>query len=269
MAVQDGSSLQDGAGSAVRRAWCVWLAVSLVLLGLVFNTFYLFHNCPIDLSGDEAHYWEWSRHLDYGYYSKPPGIAWVIAAAIRIGDALGITGNESGTELMPVMRMAAVLFGTCSGLISLLLARRIFRDDRAALAVIVLSAAVPMFAVGGLLITIDSPMYLCWGATVYCLWRAIEKSEIRNPKSEIAGHESRLTAHVSRLTRHGMVVRRRIRLRRRDALQTGVDRDSSLRGHRGGGGSGHSAGVQVAPRRRGDRFDAAVAGAGGDLEFAA
>jgi hypothetical protein len=32
----------------------------------------------IDLSPDEAQYWTWSKTLDVGYYSKPPGIAWEI-----------------------------------------------------------------------------------------------------------------------------------------------------------------------------------------------
>ncbi|MCC5832374.1 MAG: glycosyltransferase family 39 protein [Chlamydiales bacterium] len=30
------------------------------------------------LSPDEAQYWSWSRELDWGYYSKPPAIAWQI-----------------------------------------------------------------------------------------------------------------------------------------------------------------------------------------------
>lgn len=32
----------------------------------------------IGLGPDEAQYWTWSRTLDWGYYSKPPGIAWQI-----------------------------------------------------------------------------------------------------------------------------------------------------------------------------------------------
>jgi len=32
----------------------------------------------IQLSPDEAQYWLWSQQLDWGYYSKPPGIAWQI-----------------------------------------------------------------------------------------------------------------------------------------------------------------------------------------------
>lgn len=32
----------------------------------------------IGLGPDEAQYWTWSQFLDWGYYSKPPGIAWQI-----------------------------------------------------------------------------------------------------------------------------------------------------------------------------------------------
>src|ERR1700676_3680117 len=32
----------------------------------------------IELGPDEAQYWTWSQALDWGYYSKPPGIAWQI-----------------------------------------------------------------------------------------------------------------------------------------------------------------------------------------------
>src|SRR5262249_57070866 len=54
----------------------------------------------LDLSPDEAHYWEWSRRLDLSYYSKGPLIAYLIAGltlvfgtsafAIRLG-AVGLS----------------------------------------------------------------------------------------------------------------------------------------------------------------------------------
>ncbi len=34
-----------------------------------------------DLFVDEAQYWSWSRELAFGYFSKPPLLAWLIAAA--------------------------------------------------------------------------------------------------------------------------------------------------------------------------------------------
>src|SRR6185369_2110297 len=87
-----------------------------------------------------------------------------------VARGLGVA-METPRELAAVLRTPAILMGMLSALLSVGLARRVFRDDRAGLAVVVLSAAVPMFAVGSVLITIDSPMYFCWAGTVYCLWR--------------------------------------------------------------------------------------------------
>ena len=159
----------------IRRPWAMRLAVALVLLGAALNLNFLWNNCPLGLSDDEAHYYLWSQpgHLDTGYYSKPPAIAWVMRAAETAGQFCGIPHAT-----MPVLRTAAVAFSILTGLLSIALARRIFRDDRVALMVTVLSAAVPMFVVGALLITIDSPMFVCWAATLYCLWRAIEGAEV-------------------------------------------------------------------------------------------
>lgn len=39
----------------------------------------LIYSGMIGFSPDEAQYWTWSQQLDFGYYSKPPGIAWQIA----------------------------------------------------------------------------------------------------------------------------------------------------------------------------------------------
>jgi 4-amino-4-deoxy-L-arabinose transferase-like glycosyltransferase len=39
---------------------------------------------PMGLSPDEAQYWTWSQALDWGYYSKPPGIAWQIWATTLV-----------------------------------------------------------------------------------------------------------------------------------------------------------------------------------------
>jgi 4-amino-4-deoxy-L-arabinose transferase-like glycosyltransferase len=42
----------------------------------------------VDLFFDEAQYWSWSRELAFGYFSKPPMLAWMIAAAGHVcGDS--------------------------------------------------------------------------------------------------------------------------------------------------------------------------------------
>ena len=40
---------------------------------------------PLELYPDEAQYWLWSRTLDWGYFSKPPMIAWTIWATTALG----------------------------------------------------------------------------------------------------------------------------------------------------------------------------------------
>lgn len=51
----------------------------LFAVGIKFYlTFFLLTYLDIGLAPDEAQYWTWSRELDWGYYSKPPGIAWQI-----------------------------------------------------------------------------------------------------------------------------------------------------------------------------------------------
>ena len=35
-----------------------------------------------DLFGDEAQYWVWSKNVDFGYYSKPPLLAWIIGLLV-------------------------------------------------------------------------------------------------------------------------------------------------------------------------------------------
>src|SRR4030065_537893 len=48
------------------------------LFALTFFRYYYIATGHLDLSPDEAHYWEWSRRLDLSYYSKGPLIAYLI-----------------------------------------------------------------------------------------------------------------------------------------------------------------------------------------------
>ena len=48
------------------------LLFKALVLGIVIAVY------QVGLSPDEAQYWTWSRALDWGYYSKPPAIAWQI-----------------------------------------------------------------------------------------------------------------------------------------------------------------------------------------------
>ena len=58
--------------------------VLFILIIITILRIYSLHISPIELSVDEAQYWHWSRNIDFGYFTKPPFIAWMIAFSTLI-----------------------------------------------------------------------------------------------------------------------------------------------------------------------------------------
>lgn len=55
-----------------------WFQLLSFLVAKMLLLFLLVYGLGICLTPDEAQYWTWSQQLDWGYYSKPPAIAWQI-----------------------------------------------------------------------------------------------------------------------------------------------------------------------------------------------
>lgn len=78
---------------------------------------------PLELHPDEAQYWLWSRDLDFGYFSKPPMIAWLIAATTAIGGDAEAWVRLSGPFLhaaagMPLFFAGRQLYSPAAGLVA-------------------------------------------------------------------------------------------------------------------------------------------------------
>lgn len=135
---------------------------TLILIGgvLLFRLAYaaLF---PVSPAGDEAYYWDWGRQLDYGYYSKPPLIAWLYALVDWIG----------GGSLFAIRAAAAVL-GAVSLFLVFRLASDLF-DERTAWIALLLSIAAPANSVLSFFLTIDAPLLACWTLALWMLWRQV------------------------------------------------------------------------------------------------
>src|SRR5438552_1817437 len=98
---------------------CRILFAALLLFGFLSHVRYLTHDCPVDLSGDEAQYWDWSRQLDWSYYSKGPLVAYIIRASCAIfGDT------------MQGVRYPAIVFGVGTSIVTYLLTRKLFGGER-------------------------------------------------------------------------------------------------------------------------------------------
>jgi 4-amino-4-deoxy-L-arabinose transferase-like glycosyltransferase len=115
-----------------------------------------------DLYPDEAQYWIWSLHPAFGYYSKPPMVAWLIALTTRVfGD------NEAA------VRLAAPLLHFGTALVLYQLARRLY-DARTALWSAIAYATLPGVSVSAAIMSTDAPLLFCWTVALYAFVRARE-----------------------------------------------------------------------------------------------
>ncbi len=135
-----------------------WPGVAVALGGLALLRLWI---CTrFELVGDEAYYWQWSRNLDWCYYSKGPLVAWTI----RLGTRL--FGN---TELG--VRCFSIALGTATPGLLYWLTRRLF-NRRVAAWTLLLAVSTPLFVIGGMLMTIDPLFIFFWMAASCCFWRA-------------------------------------------------------------------------------------------------
>tara|TARA_R110002096_G_scaffold267648_4_gene461428 strand:+ start:442 stop:1923 length:1482 start_codon:yes stop_codon:yes gene_type:complete len=114
---------------------------------------------PVNPAGDEAYYWDWGRQLDYGYFSKPPFIAWLYAFVDWIG----------GGSLFAIRATAAII-GTASILVLYQLASSLF-DQKIGWLTVVVGLAAPAYSVLSFFLTIDAPLVLCWSIALWMFWR--------------------------------------------------------------------------------------------------
>ena len=145
-------------------------AVALVLFAALLNAAYLLIACPAELAPDEAHYWQWSRHLDYCYYSKGPLVAWLIRGGCELfGDvSIRLTGDEAAAVRSPAVLCGALLFAGVY-----VLAYRTTRSESFALATVAAGLTVPAIPATGVLVTIDSPLLACWAWATVFVQRAV------------------------------------------------------------------------------------------------
>ncbi len=117
---------------------------------------------PVDLHYDEAQYWAWSRTLDWGYFSKPPLIAWAIAATT------GVFGDGEAA-----VRMVAPLGHLVAGVALFGLGRRLYGPwvgVWAGLGWILL----PAVALSAAVISTDALMLPIWACALYALFHFLE-----------------------------------------------------------------------------------------------
>ena len=117
-----------------------------------------------DLLVEEAYYWNYSQHLDFGYLDHPPMVALLIK----------MTTSIFGTHEFGV-RISSMFCWLLTAFFSFKLTQLITRG--AGQYAVMLLAILPFFFLQSLVITPDQPLIVCWSAALYCLYRSLVLSE--------------------------------------------------------------------------------------------
>lgn len=138
------------------------LAISIIA-GLLAMRLLLVVWSPLELYADEAQYWRWGQSLEWGYYSKPPMIAWVI----HLSTALFGDSEAAIRILAPVFHAIAALF-------LFLLSRRMF-NSWAGLITVLTYLFMPGIVLSSGVISTDGVLFPFWCGALYLFWRLREE----------------------------------------------------------------------------------------------
>ncbi|MGA8898470.1 glycosyltransferase family 39 protein [Bradyrhizobium sp.] len=115
------------------------------------------------LTFDEAYYWIWSKHLAFGYYDHPLGVALVI----RLGTLIA-GDTEFGVRLVSILLALPMSFAVYRT------AEILFGGQRVAATATILLNVTLMAAVGTMIVTPDSPLLVASSFVLFFLAKVLE-----------------------------------------------------------------------------------------------
>lgn len=153
-AIKCGASLENVSAENRWRTFALAGAAYLALLRLVYLG-------PAELFPEEAYYWNYAKHMDFGYLDHPPMVAWLIGAGTWL-----FGNNEFG------VRIGAWLCWLVTAFFTFRITRNLF-DETTAWCALLLVSALPFFFGVAFMITPDSPLTASWAAALFFLERAL------------------------------------------------------------------------------------------------
>lgn len=121
-------------------------------------------SAPIHLFFDEAYYFGWSQSLDWGYYSKPPMVAWLIR----------ITTDLFGSSEWAI-KLASPFLYSITSLILFSIGQRL-HSTKAGLYAGLLFITMPLVSFNSLFITTDAPLLFFWTLALLLFLKAQESN---------------------------------------------------------------------------------------------
>jgi 4-amino-4-deoxy-L-arabinose transferase-like glycosyltransferase len=145
----------------------VWATRTLAVIGviLVLRLVSLWFNAT-ELFFDEAQYWLWGTEPAFGYFSKPPLLAWIIGATTAV------CGNSEFCVRLP----SPVIHAATAWMVYLI-AERLF-DARTAFWSATTYSLLPAVSLSAGLISTDVPLLFLWSVALYAFLRFEESGRL-------------------------------------------------------------------------------------------
>jgi 4-amino-4-deoxy-L-arabinose transferase-like glycosyltransferase len=118
----------------------------------------------VDLFIDESQYWSWSRELSWGYFSKPPLVAWVI----HIAESVCGSSETCIRAPSPIF-----YFGTC--IIIFLTARRLYGPVVGFWAALLMMFGIAL-VFSSRIISTDVPLVFFWALALWAYVNLLERA---------------------------------------------------------------------------------------------
>ena len=142
--------------------WALFAILGATLLRLGWNALQI---APMHF--DESQYWTYGESLDWGYYSKPPMIAWLIRLSTEL----------LGDTVFGVRFFSPILHGLIAWMV--FAAGRLLFDGRTGFWAALIYLLAPGVTVSATLMSTDPPMMLGWAVALYALARAMTKEGLQ------------------------------------------------------------------------------------------
>ncbi len=154
-----------GAAAAAPRAYGCWTLAAVAALTIARLAWLGVQSAG--LYPDEAQYWFWAQHPAWGYYSKPPLVAWLIA----------LTTSACGDSEFAIRLSAPLLHAAAAAFVYLIAAR--LYDRRAGFWSALAYLTLPGVSLSAMIISTDAVLLPCWAAALYAFIRAREPGGAR------------------------------------------------------------------------------------------
>ena len=145
---------------ATETAAIRWPVITISVVAYVLILKLIFMAC-VNLIPEEAYYWNYAQHLDWGYLDHPPMVAWLIRLST---DLLGKSEFS--------VRLPAYICWIVAAIFMFRLTLNLY-DRPAAFRTILLLAVLPIYFGLGFFMTPDAPLYAAWAGCLYFLERAL------------------------------------------------------------------------------------------------